>query len=274
MTLGSVIGLVTVGVIALVMVLFPEARALGRGFVKLFIKDMASTPEGAEAIYTEKISELQKTYNEASDSYRMVAGEYEHSKKDLQELQNRLTLVERQCEALMRNGNEEHAIVKAQERQEIIEDISRVSSMMDKYEAAMKEAKVISETCERQLIDMKKEMKDTIQEMKDNKRISEVYQKMDKLRADSGTDRMISAIHEKNEELSKMASGSKAVYQNSTAAKVQAVEKDVRRMESDAYLASLRAKYNSPVGIEEKKNFDSKLYKRMATNREAVEVKR
>lgn len=244
MTLGGILGITGVGLLVLIFIMFPEARSLGKGFIRLFIKDMASTPEGAEAIYTEAIEKLQKNYNEASDSYRMVSGEYEHAKKELQDLQNRLQLVERQCESLMRSGKEEHAIVKAQERQEILEDIERVGSMLDKYEQAMKEAKEISEMCEKQLLDTKKEMKDTIQSMKDNMRVSEAYKRMDKIRADSGTDRMIAAIHDKNEELSKMAAGSRAVYQNSTAAKVRAVEKDVRHLESDAYLDSLRRKYS------------------------------
>lgn len=249
MTLGAVIGLAGAGLAALIFIMFPEARSLGKGFLRIFVQDMASTPEGARAIYSEKIDELQQTYNEASDSYRMVTGEYEQSKKELQNLQQRLKLVESQCESLVKMGNDEGARIKAQERQEIIEDIQHVGEMMDKYEAAMQEAKAISSTCEQQLIQMKKEMKDTIKEMQDNKRISEVYQRMDKLRNTSGTDKMIAAIHEKNEDLAKMASGSKAVYQNSTAAKVRSVEHDVRTMESDSYLASLKAKYNSQSQI-------------------------
>ncbi len=245
MTLGAVLGIVGIGLLGLIFVMFPEARSLGKGFLRIFVQDMASTPEGAKAIYSEKIEELQNTYNEASDSYRMVTGEYEHAKKELESLQKRLQLVENQCESLVKMGNEEGAVIKAQERQEILEDIQHTSNMMEKYEAAMQEAKQISSTCEQQLIQMKKEMKDTIKEMQDNKRISEVYQRMDKLRNTTGTDKMIAAIHEKNEDLAKMAAGSKAVYQNSTAAKVRGVEQDVRKLETDSYLSSLKAKYSS-----------------------------
>lgn len=244
MTLGGVLGLSAVGVAVLVLILFPESRVLLKGFTRLFIKDMASTPEGAEAIYTEAIEKLQRAYNAANDSYRMAAGEFENSKKELEQLQHRLPVVERQCEQFMANGNEEHAMIKAQERQEILEDIERVGNMMNKYQAAMQEAKQISEIREQELIKLKKEMKDTVQGMKDNKRISDLYKSMDKNRADNSVDKMISAIHDKNEELSKMAAGSKAVYQNSTAAKVNAVNKDARRIESEAYLNSLRQKYN------------------------------
>lgn len=245
MSITSVLVIAGIVIIGLVIIMFPEARALLRGFTRLFIQDMASTPEGAKAIYSEKIEELQKTYKEASDTYRMVSGEYEYSKKELQNLQSKLQKVESQCESFMRSGNEEHAIVKAQERQSIIEDIERVGEMMDKYKIAMDEAKEISSVCEKQLTDMKKEMKDTVQSMQDNKRISDVYKRMDKLRVESGTDKMISAIHEKNDKLSKMAAGSKAVYQNSMRAKISAVEKDSKRIESQAYLDSLRSKYST-----------------------------
>ena len=71
----------------------------------------------------------------------MVTGEYEQSKKELQSLQKKLQQVEAQCEALMRMGNEDGAIIKAQERQEILEDIQHTGDMMDKYEQAMNEAK-------------------------------------------------------------------------------------------------------------------------------------
>jgi phage shock protein A len=175
----------------------------------------------------------------------MVSGEYEKSKEELERLQRRLQSVENQCETFMRNGNEEHALIKAEERQEIIEDIARVGDMMEKYKAAVAEAKEISSMCEQQLQATKKEMRDTIQSMQDNKRLTEVYQSMDKLRTSTGTDKMISAIKEKNENLSKMAAGSKAVYRNSMAAKTAAVEKDARRMESNAYLESLRNKYSN-----------------------------
>ena len=49
-----IIGIVVI-VFALMLILFPEFRALLKGVTRLFIKDMATTPEGAEAIYSEKI---------------------------------------------------------------------------------------------------------------------------------------------------------------------------------------------------------------------------
>ena len=154
-------------------------------------------------------------------------------------------------------------MIKAQERQEIIEDIERVGNMMDKYKAAMIEAKNITDMCEQQLLAMKKEKRDVVQGMKDNIQITNVYKQMDHLKAETGADKMLAAAREKSEELNKIASGSKAVYQNSTAARVAAVNKDARKMESSAYLESLRAKYNTK-GIET--NTNSKEFHKLTIN--------
>ena len=59
MELSKILPVVVIVVVALVLILFPEARALLKGFTRLFIKDMAQTPDGAEAIYTEKIDQVQ-----------------------------------------------------------------------------------------------------------------------------------------------------------------------------------------------------------------------
>ena len=56
------------------LVLFPEFRKLCLGWTRVFIKDMATTPEGAEAIYDEKINEAQDRYNKADNALRVAAG--------------------------------------------------------------------------------------------------------------------------------------------------------------------------------------------------------
>ena len=60
MELSKILPVVVIVVVALVLILFPEARALLKGFTRLFIKDMAQTPDGAEAIYTEKIDHIRE----------------------------------------------------------------------------------------------------------------------------------------------------------------------------------------------------------------------
>ena len=90
MSLGSLLVIIAVVVFGIVLVMFPEARALLKGFTRLFIKDMATTPEGARAIYEEKIDKLQEVYNKSDESLRLAAGKFEESKSELGRLQKRL----------------------------------------------------------------------------------------------------------------------------------------------------------------------------------------
>ena len=60
MELSKLIIIIVIAILILLLILFPEFRKLCMGWTRLFIKDMATTPEGAEAIYAEKINEAQE----------------------------------------------------------------------------------------------------------------------------------------------------------------------------------------------------------------------
>ena len=45
MELGNIIIIVAIVLVVLIFALFPEARSLFKGFTRLFIKDMATTPK-------------------------------------------------------------------------------------------------------------------------------------------------------------------------------------------------------------------------------------
>ena len=59
MELSKLIFIVVLIIIVLIFILFPDARALLKAFGHLFVKDMATTPSGAEAIYNAKLTRLK-----------------------------------------------------------------------------------------------------------------------------------------------------------------------------------------------------------------------
>ena len=135
-----IIGL-AIFVFALLLVLFPEFRALLKGLARVFIKDMATTPEGAEAIYGEKIDEAQDSYTKADNAYRIAAGKLSTARKDMEVLKNRLAKVEDECETFVKNGKMDMAQLKSEEREEIISDIERLSQLIKAFEVASSQAK-------------------------------------------------------------------------------------------------------------------------------------
>lgn len=250
-SLGSVLLVLGAGTVVTVFVLFPEARALGKGFTRLFIKNMAETPEGAEAIFTEKINEAQDRYNRAQQYYTNSAGKLETTERDLKNAMTRFENVEKQCERLVQRGEIELAKVKAEERASLIEDIRRLQTAVEKYKDLTKEAQEVTQLAEKELVAIKEESKRVVQEMKDNQNIADLYKEMDELRADSGVDKLLSAVRDKNQELAQQAAGSKVVHQNKLSTKIENAERKALEVGTNDYINSLMNKYGNPQ-IEQK----------------------
>lgn len=202
MDLGKLIVILVVAVIILIFILFPEVRTLFSGITRLFIKDMATTPEGAEAIYGEKIDQAQDAYNKADNAYKVAAGKLSNAQKDMKNLKAKLEKVESECESLVKANKIELAQLKADEREEIMADIRRYSELVKAYEDAANTAKEAQEMCEKNLRKLKRESKEVVENMKVKKQLQEVYDDMDELKNVTATDKLLDSVRDKNKDLS------------------------------------------------------------------------
>ena len=133
MTLAQMIVLILVVIFILLLILFPDFRKLCMGWTRLFIKDMATTPEGAEAIYEEKIEEAQNNYNKADNALRVATGRYNNTQDELKHLRTQLTQIEKACEALVQKGDIDNAKIKVEQREAVISDISRKEELLKAF---------------------------------------------------------------------------------------------------------------------------------------------
>lgn len=244
MELGKLIFIVAVVVIVLILILFPEARKLLSGFTRLFIKDMATTPEGAEAIYEEKIDQAQESYNKADNAYKIAAGKLSNAQKDLDRKRKRLVNVEAECESLVKINQIELAQLKAEEREEILSDIRRVTGLVNAYKEATDAAKETQERCEKNLRSLKRESKEVVENMKVKKQLQEVYDDMDELKNVTATDKLLDSVRDKNRDLDAIVEGSKVVHNNKMSTKLEKAEAEAKKNNSNDYLNSLKKKYN------------------------------
>lgn len=244
MELGKLIFIVVVVVIVLILILFPEARKLLSGFTRLFIKDMATTPEGAEAIYEEKIDQAQESYNKADNAYKIAAGKLSNAQKDLDRKRKRLVNVEAECESLVKTNQIELVQLKAEEREEILSDIRRVTGLVNAYKEATDAAKETQERCEKNLRSLKRESKEVVENMKVKKQLQEVYDDMDELKNVTATDKLLDSVRDKNRDLDAIVEGSKVVHNNKMSTKLEKAEAEAKKNNSNDYLNSLKKKYN------------------------------
>lgn len=236
--------LIGIGVVfVFILILFPEARGLFSGFVRLFIKDMATTPEGAEAIYGEKIDSATEAYSRADDMYKKAQGRLSITKKELELNHNRLKKVEAECEALYKEGKIDSARIMAEQREELVSDIAREEELVRAYAKAASEAKEAVTECEARLRRLRRESRETVENMKVKQQLKEVYDDMDDLKATTGTDKLLDSIREKNKDLDAIVEGSRASHDNKLSTKVRKAEAEARKLQAGDYMAELEKKY-------------------------------
>ena len=227
-----------------ILILFPESRVLFRAFGKLFFKDMSATPEGAEALFEEKIDEAQEAYNKASSAYKRATGKLETTKRDLENLKIRLKKAEADCETFVKTGQMGNAQLKAEEREEIMSDIRRVNELIKAYTKAEAQAKEAHTLCEQNLRKLKREKKEVVENMKVKRELNDVYEDMDELHASTTTDKLLESVREKNRDLNTLVEGSRIVHENKLSTRLQRADEEARKLQSNDYLDSLKAKYN------------------------------
>ncbi len=244
MSIGTVLIIVAIVLVVLIFVLFPEARVLLKGVTRVFIKDMASTPEGAKAIYDEKIDQAREAYSKAKEAMTKATGRLSNTKKKLESLKEMQKQIEKDCETLVKEGKIDHARVKAEEREEVVNDIKRHEQLLIACQEAVDTTTEIHSACDKNLRKLMKEAKDVIENMKTKKQLAEIYNDTDELMASTATDKLLDSIRQKNQELDELAEGSRVVHNAKTSTRLQKAEEAARKSHSTDYLDSLVQKYN------------------------------
>lgn len=243
MSLGTVIFLVAIGVFALILILFPETRTLFSGFVRLFIKDAASTPEGAEAIYQEKIKEVQDAYNRADDALRKTSGRLSIETDKLKKLNEKLIQCESACESLVKAGKDDMAVLKNEERKEIKADIARTEELINAYTKAKSDAQEVFTMCESNLKKLKRESRDVVENMKTKKALDEAYNEIDELKNSTAVDKLLEDIKIKNEDLNAQVEGARTIHESKLSTKIAKADKAAADAQGDEYLEELKKKF-------------------------------
>lgn len=237
-----IIILIILAVLAVIM--FPEVRELLKGFSRLIVKDAMATPEGAEAMFENKIAEAQERYNQANEAYRKTSGKLSMTKKDLAAKEKELAECEKKCEALVKAKDYKNAELMADKREEILNDITRLKTLVTAFTEATETAKEANDMCEEDLRNLKKEAKDVVENMKVKKTLKEVYEDMDGVYNAKTVDRLLEQVREKNRDLDEIVEGSKAVHDSKLSTRMKRADDEAKKNSSNAYLEDLKRRLN------------------------------
>lgn len=140
----------------------------------------------------------------------------------------------------MSRGDEESATTYARLLQEEPDKAENLSAQFQKMKPAAEEVKAIKEKLENQLAALKRESKDVVAELKANEQVADVYSNLDRLRASTGTDKMLNATRDGLQESREKAAGAKVLYQTSREGKLDKADANTADYKVSSYLDSLK----------------------------------
>lgn len=244
MSTTTFVMIVVLVIIGLIFIFFPESRKLFSGFIHLFFKDMASTPEGAEAIFEEKIDEARDSYGKVDDVLNRMSGKLSVTKKEYEKLMNQIKECEQKCETMVKNGDMNGAQLFAEQREELVAEVNNKKNLIQEYTNAVQEAQEAHKLCEKRLQALQREKRERVGSIKTKTELKGVYDDLNELKAVTNTDKLLSSIREKDKALTEQVEGAKVVHNSRTSTKIQKANEQAQKLQTNNYLESLKKKYN------------------------------
>ena len=233
--------------ILLALLVFPgfrkKLKVLVGGFLNVFIEDAAKTPEGAAAVFSQAIDEMQTKYNRAADTLNKLSGELKHAETDVTRITKEIRDTESVCERLVQSGKMTDAEIYASKRAELMSELERKKECVARLKPMVAEATHIYEACGKKLRDLKRTSKETVEKLKMNGQLKDLLGDLDELKRDSATDKMLDAVMNGSSDLQKEVDGARVVHENRISTKIARAEHSAAQVQNDAYLEELKKKY-------------------------------
>lgn len=240
--------LIAGAVIAVAAILLFGKSKLGtllKGFVGVFVEDLAKTPEGAEAIYNQAIEKSQNDYNQANDTLQKIAGQLDSAMRQFDNYKKRLSECEIRCENFAKVGQFDKVELFAREREDLLEEIANQQLILNELKPLYEEAKGINVYLEEKLVKLKKEKSRVVNDLKRNNQLKSMYDDMDELKNTTNVDKLLSSVKAGAKETREKAVGARVVHNNKTSTKITAAKTEAKKLQSSDYIEELKRKHSN-----------------------------
>lgn len=213
------------------------------GLFSSLVQDTAKTPEGARAIFNEKIDKVQMEYSKAQDILKNYSGKLKISEENLKNLESKISDIERKCEQLVKNGNIPEANILAEQREELLIEKRNQKEAVEKLRPMVAEAETICSNKQRQLKALKIKSKEIVSGLELNKQMSDMYDDFDELKKTNQTDKLLESVEDGYLESKQKAIGAKVVHENRIETKSRRAVETANKLTSNSYIEELQKKY-------------------------------
>lgn len=236
-----VIGIATV--VATGLALTGKGRYLIKGVTNLLFIDIAKTPKGAEAIYTQAIEEAQGAYNKASNNFQKIAGLLETAKSNFANTNSKVERTKAKMEELAKKQMFKEVDIFAQELSNLEDDLKMYTDEVNKYNPMYHQAEMLTQQYETKLMKLKKDKKTVIRQLEINQQTKEMYDDLDELKNVKSSEKLLEAVKEGVVETGEVATGAKVLHNNKHSTKLLEAESAVKTIKVNDYAEQLRKKY-------------------------------
>ncbi|MDF2533874.1 MAG: hypothetical protein K0R18_31 [Bacillales bacterium] len=239
-----IVVLIVVALIAVLLFGGGKLRILMKGFVGLFVEDLAKTPDGAAAVYTAAIDKAQNQYNIANDTLQRVAGQLEAAKSDLENTKKELAECENKAEAFAKAQQWDKVELFANQRNDLVEECENKASDIARLAPIFEEAKLINNNLEAKLVKLKKDKIRVVNDLKMNKQLKGMYDDMDELKNNNDIDKMVDAVKTGVRDSRETAVGARTVHDNKISTKITNANAEAKKLQGSDYANELKKKFN------------------------------
>lgn len=241
--MAALIGGILVVTVAGIM-LTDKGRTMAKGFLNIFFEDVAKTPQGANAIYTQAIEECQRDYNKADDNLKRISGMLQTYKDKTKELEERIKQDNKKCEDLVKLDRFEDAELVSQNISEMEEEVRIYKNKAIELEPMKNSAKEVHTHLEAKLNKLRKDKNIVVKQLEVNKQQEELYNDLDDLKNVKGVDKLLNSVKEEVTASNERIVGSRTVHENRTSTKMQRIDSSLRSSQASSRVEELKRKYN------------------------------
>ena len=248
MSLIQVVLIAGASLLLLALIMFPEARkkalVLFRGAASAFVEDRAKTPEGANAIFTQAISEAEERYQNAKDVYNRLSGRKKRLEAEVAEVKEKIKAAEIRVDGFARRGDRENAKLYAEQVMQLKSTLKSKEQAIATLTPSVEKAKQAYDASSKKVISLRTQKQNVLSQMETNRMTKELMDDLDDVYKNSSTDKMLDAVLEGAGILQEESSGAIAAHEAKVSTRIAKAEKIAEDAESEAYLDEIMKKYS------------------------------
>lgn len=234
--------------ILLALVMFPEVRkkasVLIRGAASAFVEDQAKTPEGANAIFTQAISEAEERYQNTKEVFHRLSGRKKRIEAEVEDIKEKIKVAEARVEAFARRGERENAKLYADQVMQLKAALKGKEQMIATLAPSVEKAEQAYRESSKKVTSLKAQKQNVVSQMETNRMTKELMDDLDDVYKNSATDKMLDAVLEGAGILQEESSGAIASHEAKISTRIAKAEKLAEEAESEAYLDEIMKKYS------------------------------